>query len=447
MFLKKRFNLRHTLAFRLTLWYAGIFALSLCTAFLFFYLFISSVFKDGTDQELVSRTQELDSLLQVNGIEAVKRVVVLEAQAAGEKKIFVRLFYPNGTTFSSSNMSYWKDISISKNAVDRIVGGSVKVFETITIPNRKHNVRILYSVISPGVLLQLGQSLETHTRFIEAFQKIFIITMTALVLFAGFIGWFMAKRATTGVEAVTKTARHISEGALEQRVPVNTRGDEIDQLALTFNQMLDRIQTLVKNIKEMSDNIAHDLKSPVTRIRGMAEITLTTGKTMAEYESMAAGTIEECDRLLDMINTMLVISKTEAGVDHMDQGPVDLVPLVNDACDLFLPLAEDKGVELTFKEKTPCVVWGNTPMIQRMMANLIDNALKYSPPGKTVDLSITRPGNGQVNLLVTDRGIGIANEDLPHILRRLYTGHPTKNPTGPGGALRRPWPSPKPPGG
>ena len=180
----------------------------------------------------------------------------------GKKKIFMRLFYPNGTTFSSSNMSYWKNIPISKNAVNRIIGGSGQVFETIEIPNRNHKIRILYSVISPGVLLQLGQSLETHARFIGAFKKIFIITITALVFVAGIIGWFMAKRATSGVYTITKTARHISEGHLEQRVPVNTGGDEIDQLALTFNQMLDRIEILLKNMKEMSDNIAHDLKGP-----------------------------------------------------------------------------------------------------------------------------------------------------------------------------------------
>ena len=432
MFLKNRPKLTTTLAFRLTLWYAGIFSLSLCGAFLFFYLFIFNVFMDAADRELISRTKELASLLQVNGIEAVKRVVVLEAQAAGEKKIFVRLFYPDGTTFSSSNMSYWKNIAISRNAVDQLVGGSSRVFETIKIPNRKHSVRILYSVISPGVLLQLGQSLEINTRFIEAFQKIFALTMITLVVFSGLIGWFMAKRATAGVYAVTTTARHISEGNLAQRVPVNTRGDEIDQMAETFNQMLDRIEALVKNIKEMSDNIAHDLKSPITRIRGLAEITLTTGNTMAEFADMAGGTIEECDRLLDMINTMLTISKTEAGIGDMETGPVDMTELLKDACDLFQPMAEDKQVALGFRGETPFRVSGNMPMIQRMTANLIDNALKYTPSGGTVDISIKQTGNGKVDMCVTDNGIGISQEDLPHIFQRFYRCDPSRNQSGTG---------------
>ncbi len=433
MFSRRRINFHHTLAFRLTLWYGGIFALSLCAAFAFFYLFISSVLKDGIDEELRSRLRKLDSLLQVNGIEAVRRVAVVEAQAGGEKQIFIRLFYPDGTTFSSSNMSYWNDIPISRNAVDRIIEGEVRVFDTVTISNRKHRVRILYSVISPGILLQLGQSLEARDRFSEAFRKIFALTMTVLGLFAGITGWFMAKRATTGVEAVTRMARGISEGAaLNQRVPVDNREDEIARLAVTFNQMLDRIETLVKNIKEMSDNIAHDLKSPLTRIRGSAEITLTTGKTMDEYQFMAAGVIEESDRLLDMINTMLAISKTEAGVELMEGGPVDIGELVADACDLFEPMAEDKGVKLWLKEKIPCKVRGNIPMIQRMMANLIDNAIKYTPFGGKVDLFVAGSEQGNVIIRVVDTGIGISEKDLPHIFERFFRCDPSRNQMGTG---------------
>ena len=131
----------------------------------------------------------------------------------------------------------------------------------------------------------------------------------------------MARRVLAGVEAVTRTAQQISESSLKERVPVKKYQDEIDQLAITFNQMLDRIQTLVTGIREMSDNIAHDLKSPITRIRGIAEVTMTSDASLQEYEAMAVGTIEECDRLLDMINTMLMISQTEAGVGRQQQQP------------------------------------------------------------------------------------------------------------------------------
>ncbi len=432
MSLKKPIRIGQSLAFRLTLWYAGIFSFSLCVAFLVFYLFLSSLFENQTDNELLIRTRELESLFYINGIDAVKRVVVLEAQAAGEKKIFVRLLYPNGTAFSSSNMSYWKDIAISPDAIKQLGQGADAVFETISIPQRKHKVRVLYSVMSRGVLLQLGQSLEQQARFFDAFRRIFIITMSFLVLLSAFIGWFMARRATAGVEAVTKTALHISEGAMDQRVPVNKRGDEIAQLAVTFNRMLDRIQNLVNNIKEISDNIAHDLKSPVTRIRGLAEVTLTTGKTLPEFESMAAETIEECDRLLDMINTMLIISKTESGVETVKQEPINLTSLVHDACDLFGPMAEDKGIDLSCDSESPCHISGDIKMIQRMVANLIDNAIKYTRSGGKVALSLNKSTDNTVTLKVSDTGIGISSKDIPNIFNRFYRGDPSRSETGTG---------------
>jgi heavy metal sensor kinase len=432
MFLKKQLSFSRTLAFKLTIWYASVFTLSLCAAFALFYFVVARAIYDQTDQELASRMKELGSLLNVNGIEAVKRVVVLEAQAAGEKKIFVRLLYPDGTAFSSSNMSYWKDIAVSRVSIQQLLQGAGRVFETIAIPQRKHKVRILYSVVAPGVLLQLGQSLEQQTRILEAFRKIFILAMSVIVLVAALIGWFMAKRATTGLQAVARTARHITEGDLGRRVPVNEKGDEIDQLAVTFNRMLDRIQALVTNIREISDNIAHDLKSPVTRIRGLAEITLTTGKTLAEYESMAAETIEACDRLLDMINTMLAISKTEAGVDDLNVEPIDLAALIHEACDLFEPMAEDKGVNISCDIPGPCVISGDRRMVQRMTANLIDNAVKYTPSGGSVHIFLTTTENNVVVMQITDTGIGISSSDLPFIFNRFYRCDKSRSQTGAG---------------
>jgi methyl-accepting chemotaxis protein len=285
----------------LTLWYAGVFTVSSCVAFLLFYILITSFIRERTDQELLSQVNRFSTLLVTEGVEAVKNDAVIEAQAAGIKKVFFRLLSLNGQVFSSSNISYWKDIDINETAIKELLQGSSHVFETITISDHKDEVRILYALLSPSIILQVGQAMESYSRFLDAFKGIFITTMTFLIILAAGVGWFMARRAVSGVEAITRTAQSISGGTLGKRVPVKTRGDEIDQLAMTFNQMLDRIQTLVIEIKEISDNIAHDLKSPITRIRGIAEVTLTNGKSMGEYESMAASTIEECDRLLDRL--------------------------------------------------------------------------------------------------------------------------------------------------
>ena len=159
-----------------------------------------------------------------------------------------------------------QDIDVREAAIKELVRDRKNVFETVSIPNRKDKVRILHVMVGTGVILQIGQSMEADSRFIDAFKNIFFITMVLLVGVSAGVGWFMAKRAVSGVAAVTRTAQEISGGTLDKRVPVGTRGDEIDQLAATFNQMLGRIQALITEIKEMSDNIAHDLKSPITRI-------------------------------------------------------------------------------------------------------------------------------------------------------------------------------------
>ncbi len=419
MSLRKRIRLRNTLSFRLTLWYAGIFALSSCVAFLLFYALITSFIREQTDQDLLAQVNRFSTLGAAEGVEAVKSAAVIEAQAAGVKKVFFRLLSLNGQVFSSSNMAYWKDIDIHETAIKELLRGRSHIFETITIPQRKEKIRILYAMLGPAIVLQVGQAMESYSRFLDAFKGIFITTMTFLIVVAAGIGWFMARRAVSGVEAVTRTAQKISGGTLEERVPVKAEGDEIDQLAITFNQMLDRIQSLLTEIKEMSDNMAHDLRSPITRIRGIAEITLTTGKSLGEYEAMAANTIEECDRLLDMINTMLMISKAEARVDHLIREKIDLAAVVQEACRLFEPTAEDKGITLSYDVKGRSHFIGDGRMIQRMLSNLLDNAIKYTPSGGSVNVSVEEI-DAQVVVSIKDKGIGISPRDLPHIFERFY---------------------------
>ncbi len=424
-------RLRNTLAFRLTLWYTLIFALSTGVAFLSFYTLIASFIQKRTDQDLSGQVRRFSTLLSTEGVEAVKESALIEAQAAGVRKVFFRLLSLNGQVFSSSDMSYWSDIDINGAAIKDLLRDGNPVFDTIHISGRKEEVRILYASISPSVILQVGQVMESYSRFLDAFQWVFISTAAPLILFAGIVGWFLARRAVSGVEAVTRTARMISAGTLAERVPVKPRGDEIDQLALTFNQMLDRIQALLSEIREMNDNIAHDLRSPITRIRGIAEVTLTTTKNLSDYEGMAASTIEECDRLLGMINTMLAISRTESGLEQFSEEPVDLTQLVRQACELFLPAAEDKELSLHSTVPDGVKLKGDTPMMQRMLTNLLDNAIKYTRPGGRIDVTM-RDAPHRILVQVSDTGVGISEHDLPRIFERFFRCDQSRSQAGTG---------------
>ncbi len=425
-------RLRNTLAFRLTLWYAAIFTFSFCIAFFLFYTAITSVIRERTDGELAGQVRRFAAVLLSEGIDEVAKAATIESQAAGVRKVFFRLLYANGVAYSSSNMDYWQDIAINRTAIQQLLRARRPVFETVVIPGRKDEVRILYAILSPTIILQVGEAMETYSRFLDAFKGNFITTMAFLIVLAAGVGWFMARQAVSGVEAVTRTARMISAGAIEERVPVKTRGDEVDQLAITFNQMLDRVQKLLTELKQMTDNIAHDLKSPITRMRGAAEVTLTTGKSLGEYESMAASTVEECDRLLGMINTMLQISKTEAGVDKPRFEEIDIAGIIRDACDLFRPSAEDKGLTLVCETPEMLSVSGDMPMIQRMLSNLLDNAIKYTPPGGNVTISVAEKEKGHVVISILDTGIGINASELPRIFERFYRGDRSRSQTGTG---------------
>jgi len=432
MSLKRLSSLRHSLALRLTLWYAGIFLVSAGIAFAFFYYLITSTIRGRTDQDLLAEVRSFSSVMLRQGIEAVKRQAVLESQAAGEKKIFIQLVYPDGRVFSSSNMSYFHNIPVATEAISRMLDQGEPLFATVSSPDRSHEIRVVYALLGPGLIVHLGQAMDDLTRIIDAFQRTFVAIMAVLFILAAVIGWFMARRALAGVENVTRTARRISGSSLTERVPVTGREDEIDQLAVTFNQMLDRIQTLVSGIKEMTDNIAHDLKSPITRIRGEAELTLVGSGSREEYEAAAASAIEECDRLIEMINTMLFISRTEAGVTQPERAEMDIAALVRDACRLFKAPAEEKGITLDGRGPERLALSGDIRLLQRMVGNLLDNAIKYTSANGRVEVAVRSPAGGRVEIEVRDTGPGISATDLPHVFERFYRGDPSRSLTGAG---------------
>jgi heavy metal sensor kinase len=419
MSLKKLARLPGTLAFRLTLWYAVIFTMSSFGAFLVFNLLITSGLRERTDKELLTEVSELSSHLAFGGLTAVELDIVHDAESSGVDRMFLRLLSPDGEALVSSNMSSWRNITISRPALQLLTSGTNHVFETLDIPNRKHKVRILYGIVGPDKILQMGKSLEDDERFMEAFRERFVVLMAVLMAVGALIGWFMARRALLGVEEVTQTAEDISAGDIERRVPLKSRGTEIDSLATTFNDMLDRIHGLIHGMREMTDNIAHDLRSPITRIRGVAEMALTSGESVDEYENMAANTIEECDRLLAMIETMLDISELEAGAGILAMAEVDMTRVVEEACELFQPPAEDKGIAVVIEVPAGALVYGDIQRLQRMVANLLDNAIKYTPPDGTVTVSADGD-ESMVFVEVKDTGIGISGEDFSDIFERFY---------------------------
>lgn len=416
----KRFHdLRHTLAFRLTLWYAAIFSLCSFAVFLLFYFQVDFFIHNHAQEELLSDFREYINVYRLKGFEELKSDMIIEVTAEGEDRIFFRLLTHDGSELALSNMVSWRGAGIDRSELARLEKGQKPVTKMMSITGRQHKIAVLYGFLGPDLIIQIGKSLEEDERFLNEFRQIFGVIGILIIGLAAVFGWFMARRALSGLQEVTRTAVEISGGDFKRRVPLKRRGEEIDRLALTFNGMLDRIQSLMAGMREITDNIAHDLKSPITRIRGIAEMTLTSGRSREEYETMAAGTIEECDRLLAMINTMLDISETETGTSALKMEEVDMARLSREAVEIFEVLGEEKGIAFVMDITSDCPVYGDRQLLQRLVSNLIDNAVKYTPAGGTITVSVAKDEKGAV-LSVADTGIGIEPQEIQHLFERFY---------------------------
>lgn len=419
MFSKKGPSLFRTVTFRIVLWYAGLFFVSSLAVFIFIYFTLDSSLRHRMDKNLLSNAEEFEAIYKAGGVRALQSDFNIEAQSEGTERAFFRLLSPQRSVIASSDTSRWSGIETHPDGVVNPPDERA-VFRTLTLPNHRDGFRVIYRKTSDGNIIQVGQTLREDKRLLARYRENFGVAIAVLVACGVIVAWILARRAMTGVERVTQTAARISGGDLTLRVPPGKEGTEIENLANAFNNMLERIQVLVMELKEMTNNIAHDLRSPITRIRGVAETTLTGEQRIEEYQEMAVAVVEESDRLVGMINTMLDIAQTESGIADFSMEPVDVGQVLRDAYELFQPLAEDYGISLEIDvPKYALTVSGDVTRLQRVMANLLDNAIKYTEAGGKVWLSAKRT-QSQVVISVTDSGIGIGEEDLPHVFERFY---------------------------
>lgn len=408
-----------SLALRLTLWYAGIFAGSLCIAFLVIHLITLSILRERTDEDLREDLEEFAGFMAEGGIERVQAEMALETLGEEAESTYIRLWSGNGEPIASTDLSGWAGLADAPAMVRLPDDDSESMLETLAMPQQEFGARVGYLAIAPGVVLELGQSLEEEAELAEAFLDAFLLTLIAIVLLAAPIGWFLARHALRGVKAIAQTAMEITEGNLDRRVPEKSGGDELDRLAQTFNLMVDRIQTLIGGMREMTDTLAHDLRSPLARIRASAEMMLSRNGTMDDCRAMASEAITEADRMLEIVNVTLDITEAESGAARLERSEFDMAEVVGTAADLFQTIAEDRKIGLRVDMPDRCPFHGDRYRMQRVVANLLDNALKYTDAGGSVRASLVDESD-QVRIVIADSGPGISREDVSRIFERFY---------------------------
>ncbi len=338
-----------SLAGRLTLWYTLVSTCLFLAAVALIYLLTASALLDQVDDDLEEDILEFNSILSMRGLSELWSELSQEAQTDGSEQVLFRLYSSDGELLRTTDDGHWGDyapaITLERDS------SSLPHIESIQLTDHEFPARTIYGSIGSaesGYIIQITESLEERANVLETFRITSLVALPILFLFSLLAGWFMSRKSLDGVNQVTHTAINISNGALGERVELVDQGVEVDRLAETFNSMLDKIQLLIRGMREMNDNIAHDLKSPLARIRGIAETTLTGEQAGEHYQHLAGSTIEECDRLLHLINTMLDLAETEAGLAPTME-VLELSELIEDACDLYQPVAAESGLQLDCK--------------------------------------------------------------------------------------------------
>lgn len=308
--------------------------------------------------------------------------------------------------------------------VDPGSGGVFRYSPGVTDPSTPDHLAVAIAHDLGGARLVVGRDVEDQRSFADKLRQIFLVGFAVLALVGMLGGLAVSRFVLRRIGRITDTSKSIMAGDLTRRVPVTGGGDELDDLSQNLNAMLGRIEQLMSSLKEVSDNIAHDLKTPLTRLRNKAESALRDPRGATAYREGLEHTLEEADELIKTFNALLLVARLEAGAVDENASEFDLAELVRDVAELYEPVAEEAHLELKISAPDPIPLKSNRHLIGQAVANLIDNAIKYaaragtSGNGGPIDVSVgVRSSYAEV--IVGDRGPGISEKDRERVLKRF----------------------------
>jgi heavy metal sensor kinase len=274
-------------------------------------------------------------------------------------------------------------------------------------------------------LLVVGASLQTVDDTLDSFSKKLAWLIPTGVLLAALASWFMAGKALEPVAALGRAAGQIGVADLHQRLPVRGTGDELDYLAIQFNETFARLEKAVDEMKQFTASVSHEFRTPLAVLRGEAEVALMQSSTTEQYRRVLASQLEEFEKLTRMINQLLTLARAESGEVAITHEPVDLSSMAQTIAEQLEPVAASKNVSLAWHCDPGVIVSGDAGWIERIVLNLVDNAIKFTGSGGHVNVRVSKNGTGRT-LEVSDEGMGIPPDSIPHIFERFYRADPSR---------------------
>jgi signal transduction histidine kinase len=404
--------LARTSAFRLAMLYVALFVTAATIVAAALIWRTNALLTDQVLRALRGERDELILVGEVRGLEPLAALVAERSRAGSGMLYFLS---------DSRSVKLAGNLSRRPPELDASQAGALFTYSSQIRPDQQRTAAGMATATPGGGLLILARDIEDQKRLLETIRRLFLWSFVFLVLL-GLAGGILAGRLLLKrIESVSATSRTIMAGDLARRIPLAGTGDEIDDLAGHLNAMLDRIEQLMTGMREVSDNIAHDLKTPLNRLRGRAEAALRDERGAEAWREGLERTIEEADEIIKTFNALLLIARLEAGAVAESFDTFDLAGTIRDVAELYEPVAEEAHLALTVAPARGPELRANREMIGQAVANLIDNAIKYASRAGTqapVEVRVTETAGG-VEIAVADHGPGIRPEDRERALRRF----------------------------